>query len=354
MTQLSLAASNSDLAAEEGKTRPRDWSPANYDLRDAWFPVTYSRLVTNKPTRRIVHSQPYYLWRDPSQHSGRAQAAEFHPEMLGKLRAQASEFTGGSGIYPTVERYGYVWAWYGNPDNANPELIPNIPFLPVDGSNIPVHMQRTARFDASSPLSVENLIDLTHADFLHADTIGDGLSASDIVECEWTSETVTRTRIVSQKSVAPVMRWIGGVRAKYQDLRAVLHVHVRSGVTISYPRFRPGHDIPNVQPFVPVGRFRSIVNVTQYAITSPFIFRMMMPRIAYLIQPQDNSVVRPQTERYIDDGQRRDLHSRFDKPGFRYRHLLEQLAERQRNGDYSYLNDAEPGRDISQLLGMDR
>jgi hypothetical protein len=61
-----------------------------------------------------------------------------------------------------------------------------------------------------------------------------------------------------------------------------------------------------------------------------------------------------QTERYVDDSERLDLHSRFDAPGLRYRFQLEQLAERQRRGDFAYKSDAEPGRDITQLLGMDR
>jgi len=231
-------------------------------------------------------------------------------------------------------------------------LLPHIPFLPVDGS-LPGYTQRTVRFDASSALSVENLIDLTHADFLHANTIGDGISESDVVEVEWTSETVTRTRTVAQKSVAPVMRWVGGVRAKYQDFRAVLHIHLRSNVCISYPRFRPGYDVPNLQPFLPVGKHRSRCDVTFNTTAAPAPFRYLMPRINYIIQPQDNSVVRPQNQRYFEPGERIDLHSRFDAPGTRYRFQMEQLAERQRKGDFSYGSDAEPGRDITQLLGMD-
>lgn len=348
MSDMNLTTAERSNASAEIKQPVRDWRPSNYDLRDTWFPVAFSWHVGTAPLRRIIHSQPYWLWRD----GARVVAAEFRPDQIERERSRATQFTSGSGYYPVVERYGYIWAWYGNPDHADPELIPNIPFLPVDG-DVPRYMQRTARFDASSPLSVENLIDLTHADFLHADTIGDGLSESDVVEVEWTSETVTRTRIVTQKSVAPIMRWVGGVRAKYQDFRAALHVHVRSGLTISYPRFRPGYDIPNVQPFVPVGRFRSRVDVTHYTAAAPAPFRVLMPRIAYLIQPQDNLVVRPQTERYLEPGDRRDLHSRFDKPGFRYRFLIEQLAERQRKGDFSYSADADPGRNISKLLGMD-
>ena len=330
------------------KPRRRDWTPVNYDLRDTWFPVSHSRDVTERPIRRIIHAQAYFLWRD----NGQACAAEFRPDQLAGLRHRTSAFTGGSGRYPVVERYGYIWAWYGNPDNADAALLPHIPFLPLDGS-LPGYTQRTVRFDATSALSVENLIDLTHADFLHANTIGDGISDSDEVEVEWTSETITRTRTVTQKSVAPIMRWVGGVRAKFQDFRAVLHVHLRSNVCVSYPRFRPGYDVPNLQPFLPVGRHRSRGDVTFNTTAAPAPFRYVMPRIAFIIQPQDNSVVRPQNPCYFEPGDRPDLHSRFDTPGTRYRFQMEQLAARQRRNDFAYGADADPGRDITKLLGMD-
>ena len=329
------------------KATRRDWVPVNYDLRDTWFPISHSRDVSARTIRRIIHAQPYFLWRE----NGQPMAAEFRPERLAQMRCEASAFTGGTGLYPVIERYGYVWVWYGNPERADAQFLPHIPFLPLDGS-LPGYTQRTVRFDSASALSVENLIDLTHADFLHAGTIGDGVSESDVVEVEWTSETVTRTRIVTHKSVAPIMRWVGGVRAKYQDFRAVLHVHLRSNVCISYPRFRPGYDVPNLQPFLPVGKHRSRCDVTFNTTAAPVPLRYVMPRIAFVIQPQDNSVVRPQNERYFDPDERPDLHSRFDTPGTRYRFQMEQLAQRQQRGDFSYGSDADPGRDISALLGM--
>jgi hypothetical protein len=333
------------FAAPDAK---RDWIPSSLDLRDTWFPMAYGAEIGSRPVRRIVHAQNVYLWRE----NGRIRAAEFRPELIDRMRSEASMFTGGSAHYPVHERYGYVWVWYGNPDCAHEQLIPLIPFLPADGIGIPRYTQRSVRFDASTALSVENLIDLTHADFLHANTIGDGQSESDVVEFSSTSETLTRTRIVTRKSVAPVMRWIGGVRAQYQDLRAVLHVHLRNNLCISYPSFKPGYAIPNVQPFVPVGRHRSRVDQTNYTVHAPAPFRWLMPRISYIIQPQDNSVLRPQNARYLEPGQRRDLSSRFDAPGNRYRVLMARLAERQRQGDFSYSADADPGVDIADILGM--
>lgn len=337
----------SAIEAPRERKRAGDWTPRNYDLRDAWFPVAHARDIGERPVRRIVHAQPYYLWRE----DGRIQAAEFRPDLLPGMRRLATAFTGGTGLYPVFEKYGYVWAWYGDPDNADRSLAPNIPFIPEEGG-LPDFMMRTVRFDSTSALSVENLIDLTHADFLHADTIGDGLSDSDEVHVEWTSETVTRTRIVKNKTIAPIMKTVGGIDADFQDFQGTLHVHLRSSVCISYARFRPGFDVPNVQPFLPVGRDRCRVDVTFNVGHMPEVLQQGMMTLPFRVQPQDNSVVRPQNPRYYEPGERRDLHSRFDTPGNRYRFQMEQLAERQRNGDFSYQSDADPGRDISKVLGM--
>ena len=78
-----------------------------------------------------------------------------------------------------------------------------------------------------------------------------------------------------------------------------------------------------------------------------------MPRLAYVVGPQDNAVVRPQNPRYRNAEGRADQHSRFDAPGVRYRYLMKKLWERQQAGDYSYLADAKPTTDLRQVLGID-
>ncbi|BFM08273.1 aromatic ring-hydroxylating dioxygenase subunit alpha [Halioxenophilus aromaticivorans] len=335
---------------EERRQKTDNWTPIIFDLHDTWFPIAHSTHVNSKAIRRAIHAQPVYVWRE----NGKAMAAECLPEQLTSQQVKKTQFTGGSGRYFVAEFYGYVWVWYGNPDAMDIELIPQIPFLPRDGVGIPNYMRTSVRFDGNSSLSVENLLDLTHADFLHGEVIGgEGEAESDEVSFEHTSETLTRVRHVVGKPVSPVMRWVGGVRAKYQEFRSTLHVHLRSNVCISYPRFRPGFDIPNVQTFVPSGPFRSRVDQTFSLGKAPTPFRQLMPRMAYVVGPQDNSVVRPQNPCYLTDDERADQHSRFDAPGVRYRFLVRKLWQRQQDGDFSYLSDAEPGKDISAVLGMD-
>jgi|TARA_E500000305_G_scaffold75550_1_gene61256 hypothetical protein len=338
-------------ASDSPQRSVKDWLPSTYDLRDTWFPVAHANHVSTRPIARIVHSQRCYLWRD----NGVLFAGNFNPATKHPAAAVHSQFTDDRGFYPVAEYYGYVWVWYGNPSNMSLDLIPQIPFLHRDGSNIPGYMRTTVRFDSCCPLSVENLLDLTHADFLHGEVIGgEGEAESDVIETSYTSETLTRTRYVVGKPTSPVMRWVGGVRTQYQDFRSTLHVHLRSNLCISYPRFNPGFDVPNVQPFVPSGKYRSRVNQIFNLHAAPMPLRRVMPRMAYVVGPQDNSVMRPQTPAYRVDGGASDLHSRFDGPGARYRLLMKKLGERQQNGDYSYEGDADPGADIAQVLGMDR
>src|SRR3546814_4298437 len=45
-----------------------------------------------------------------------------------------SKFTYSLGNYPVVNRYGHIWVWYGDPHHADPALLPDIPFLPLNRS----------------------------------------------------------------------------------------------------------------------------------------------------------------------------------------------------------------------------
>jgi hypothetical protein len=129
------------------------WVPHDLVLKDAWFPLAHSFAVEEKPIRRAVYSQSYFLWRE----NGVAVGSEFHPNEI-RDRAK-SGYTDAEARYPVMEHYGYVWGWLGNPANADPAHLPSLPFLPPNGG-LPKHMLGTVRFDCCAPLSLENLIDL--------------------------------------------------------------------------------------------------------------------------------------------------------------------------------------------------
>jgi hypothetical protein len=325
---------------------PNSWTPHGIVLLDTWFPLAHADAVGERPVRRAVYSHPYFLWRE----KGAVIAAEFHPRE--KVSRPPSERTGGTGRYPVVERYGYIWGWFGNPDAADELHLPNLPFLPPRGG-LPRHMRGTVRFDCTAPLSLENLIDLTHADFLHANVVGDEKSESEEVKFVADSETITMTRHCIGKSVAPAMRFFGGVKAKTQEVRQVIRIYVRSHAAIAYGRFRPGDDVPLFHPCVPETRDRTRLDYAMNTSRSHNLFRYVMPKFSYLVSRQDSSMTSPQSPRYARPEKRRDLHSKLDAPSVGYRMLLQELAARQAAGDYAYRPDGIVSRDCSEIIGVD-
>ena len=79
--------------------------------------------------------------------------------------------------YPVVERHRYVWVWPGDPALADPDLVPT-----CSGTTIPTWAAdgKTIHVNCSYQLIVDNLMDLTHEQFVHGGSIGhDALSDSD-------------------------------------------------------------------------------------------------------------------------------------------------------------------------------
>jgi phenylpropionate dioxygenase-like ring-hydroxylating dioxygenase large terminal subunit len=72
--------------------------------------------------------------------------------------------------YPLVERNGACWIWMGMPDAANNELIPSFDFV----SNRAKWAGLTGylRIESNYQLVLDNLLDLTHAAFIHTATVG--------------------------------------------------------------------------------------------------------------------------------------------------------------------------------------
>jgi phenylpropionate dioxygenase-like ring-hydroxylating dioxygenase large terminal subunit len=318
-------------------------------MRDAWIPVGHSAHVSSRPTWRPLHSLRYFLWRE----QGAVRAAEFHPAELAQRRAQASPFTGGTGDYPVIERYGMIWVWYGDPDNARETLLPNLPHVPLDGA-LPGYMRGQTRLHSCAELTMENLMDLTHTDFLHRDLLGDPISDDDVVTVESTSETITMVRTCRNKMAAPIMQKAAGVKAKTQNARFTIHIYIRSHVAAIYSRFDPGLDVKLVHCSTPETCDSNTVNFIQNTSEARAPYRYIFPLASYKIGPQDDYVLRPQAPRYHRETERRDLHSRFDAASVRYRFLVGQILERQSRGDYAYESDEIISGDKSEILGIGR
>jgi vanillate O-demethylase monooxygenase subunit len=67
--------------------------------------------------------------------------------------------------YPVAERDDMVWIWMGDPQQADPSAIPA--FGAVVASDRAVTVRGYLSIQAGEPLISDNLLDLSHAEFLH-------------------------------------------------------------------------------------------------------------------------------------------------------------------------------------------
>lgn len=100
--------------------------------------------------------------------------------------------------FPVLERHGFVWVWPGDPAQADPLRLPRLPWADSDqwayGGGL-YHIGCDYR------LMVDNLMDLTHETYVHADSIGH----------EAIDETPCTTRVEGDEVV--VSRFMNGIHA---------------------------------------------------------------------------------------------------------------------------------------------
>jgi vanillate O-demethylase monooxygenase subunit len=105
--------------------------------------------------------------------------------------------------YPVVERHRFVWIWPGDPALSDPALIPDMHWnddaaWAADGSVIDAAVDYR--------LVIDNLMDLTHEEFIHPSSIGnDALSTAEL-EVTHTDTSITVTRWMLGIEAPPLWR----------------------------------------------------------------------------------------------------------------------------------------------------
>lgn len=166
-------------------------------LKNFWYVACASSDVTSAPLGRIICGDPVVIYRlpDGSAHILRNVCPHRQaPLSLGtvdgavlRCRYHGMEFdTQGRCVhipsqdvipprahikrFPCIERYGMVWIWPGDPALADEAAMPQLPWRESADWNSDIvqyfHVKSAHR------LMNDNLLDLSHVAFLHADSIG--------------------------------------------------------------------------------------------------------------------------------------------------------------------------------------
>lgn len=108
--------------------------------------------------------------------------------------------------YPLVEHGLWVWIWPGDPAQADPALLPDLRQIGHDADNMSAVPFYCHEIQARYQLLNDNLMDLSHLAFLHADSIGSPANATVPEELSEAPGVLRSRRIIKNSPAPPVVR----------------------------------------------------------------------------------------------------------------------------------------------------
>ena len=241
--------------------------------RNAWYVAAWDYEITRKPLARTIAGRPLALYRTEDGRPVALADACWHrlaPLSMGKtvgpediqcpyhgLRYNpagrctgmpAQETLNPSAMvpsFPIVDRYRYVWVWLGDPALADAARIPDMQQMTDPtwaGDGMTIHAQ------CNYQLVLDNLMDLTHEEFVHTSSIGqEELSESEFVTTH-TDTTVTVERWMLGIDAPPF--WLKNMRDKFPgftgkvDRWQIIHYEAPSTIRIDVGVAKAGTGAP--------------------------------------------------------------------------------------------------------------
>lgn len=113
--------------------------------------------------------------------------------------------------FPLFERWGLVWIWMGDPDKADESLVPDHHWITDPGWGT---VRGSFLMKARAQLLNENLLDLSHLEFLHAGSIGTHKIAETPVTTEFDGDVVRVKRPMYDIDCPPFFTKVMGITGK--------------------------------------------------------------------------------------------------------------------------------------------
>jgi len=228
---------------------------------NAWYVAAWDHEVTRTPMPRRVANRPLALYRTEDGRAVALADACWHrlaPLSMGKTTGRdgiqcpyhgivynsagrcvsmpAQETVNPSATvpsFPVVERHRYVWVWLGDPMLADPDLVPDMPQMDSAewaGDGETIHAA------CNYQLILDNLMDLTHEEFVHSSSIGQEELSESEFETSRDGNRVTVSRWMFNIDAPPF--WLKNMRDRFPgfegkvDRWQIIHFEAPSTIRI--------------------------------------------------------------------------------------------------------------------------
>lgn len=123
--------------------------------------------------------------------------------------------------YSTTERQGMVWVWMGVQEKADSSEIPDFSEVTAEVAHV---ARRYLRIKANYVLESDNILDLSHIQFLHPGTLASASVANAVPKIAQEGNTITSRRVIAGDQLPPFLEQTfqipSGVRAdRWLDVR---------------------------------------------------------------------------------------------------------------------------------------
>lgn len=210
--------------------------------------------------------------------------------------------------YPLVEKSIWVWAWMGDPELADPGLIPDHKRLGLEASSYTVTEFFRMDVPGNYQLLHENLLDVSHVTFLHPGLLDDGGVATSNTVLDFADGSIRISRTM-EECATPELAFAFSLETGKRYRRTLVTETTPPGLSVI---FNTHVDLanPDAAPRVlisPFGITPANQNLThQFVVTATsYEGRQPQPAIDHVwrIFEQDNVAIRAIQERYAETGE---------------------------------------------------
>lgn len=248
-------------------------------LRNAWYVAGWSEALVDTPLRITVLGEPLALFR--AADGSVVALGDICPHRFaslggGKVRGDTIEcpyhglrfdrdgrcihnphgeghIPAGTAVrsYPVAERHHAIWVWTGEPAQADPARIPD--FSLYDRTDV-VSSRDYLHVDADYRLINDNLLDLSHAAFLHPFLTTDGFAGRSRTNVEQEGERVHAYMWNDDEPITPLFALVWDGPGERVDMRSHMHWSAPSNLLLDVGVTGVGAD-PAAGPALPSAHF---------------------------------------------------------------------------------------------------
>lgn len=224
-------------------------------LKNTWYAAGWAHDLKDQPAAKTILGEPIVFYRDSVGTISALHDAcphRFAPLSRGKIAGDhiicpyhGLEFSSagqcvrnphGNGAvpkalsvrsYPLVERYGMIWIWMGDAEGADRSALPELPTLEdpvfswVHGN---LHVQ------SNYELVTDNLLDLTHVEFLHPLLASPGNSERTTYRCATEGDIVRSFYDVRSEPITGLFQLLWTNSESHAALHAYMHWYLPSNL----------------------------------------------------------------------------------------------------------------------------